>query len=604
MELQENDGEEGSSYPSQQLLDLDKGIGDGSSSKSLGGFRTLPFIFATEIGERFSYIGFHSNLITYLTQQLNLPLVSASNIITNFNGTTNFTPLIGALIADSFAGNFWTLIVGILIFQLGMISVTTTAVVKSLHPPPCPSQVECKQPSVTQMGSLYFSLFLIACGLGGIRPCVVTFAADQLDMKKKPGSPREDKSTSWNLFNWYYIMDGLARLAAFTVVVYVQDNIGWGWGLGLPTIAMAVSIGIFFFGSPWYNRVKPKGSPMIRLAQVIVAAVKKRTFDVPNNSELLYRNDELDAAISVHGRLLHTSQFKWLDKAATVKPGELSNGNPPNPWKLATVHRVEELKAFIRILPIWAASILLVMATSHNHSFLIQQGRTMDRHLWSSFQIPPASLSVFSIFTLVIGLIAYERLFVPIIKHFTGNPSGLTALQRLGVGLCFHILQTAVSALVEIKRKAVAAEYGLLDHPEATIPMTVFWLVPQLSLQGVAEVFTNVGQLEFMYEQAPESMKSIAVGLNWIGSSVGDYLGSTLVLLVHKYSGEEHNWLPDRNLNRGRLDYYYWLISAIQVGNLVYFSICAASFTSNPAAKAADEDGDRTRDEQLVTHLA
>ncbi|CAI0375987.1 unnamed protein product [Linum tenue] len=529
MELQENDGEEGSSYPSQQLLDLDKGIGDGSSSKSLGGFRTLPFIFATEIGERFSYIGFHSNLITYLTQQLNLPLVSASNIITNFNGTTNFTPLIGALIADSFAGNFWTLIVGILIFQLGMISVTTTAVVKSLHPPPCPSQVECKQPSVTQMGSLYFSLFLIACGLGGIRPCV---------------------------------------------------------------------------GSPWYNRVKPKGSPMIRLAQVIVAAVKKRTFDVPNNSELLYRNDELDAAISVHGRLLHTSQFKWLDKAATVKPGELSNGNPPNPWKLATVHRVEELKAFIRILPIWAASILLVMATSHNHSFLIQQGRTMDRHLWSSFQIPPASLSVFSIFTLVIGLIAYERLFVPIIKHFTGNPSGLTALQRLGVGLCFHILQTAVSALVEIKRKAVAAEYGLLDHPEATIPMTVFWLVPQLSLQGVAEVFTNVGQLEFMYEQAPESMKSIAVGLNWIGSSVGDYLGSTLVLLVHKYSGEEHNWLPDRNLNRGRLDYYYWLISAIQVGNLVYFSICAASFTSNPAAKAADEDGDRTRDEQLVTHLA
>ncbi|CAL1407705.1 unnamed protein product [Linum trigynum] len=115
MELQDNNGE-GSSYSSPQLLD--KGIGDGISSKTLGGFRTLLFIFVTEIGERFSYIDFHSNLITYLTQQLNLPLVSAFKIITNFNGSKNFTPLIGALIADSFSENFRTLIIGILIFQL------------------------------------------------------------------------------------------------------------------------------------------------------------------------------------------------------------------------------------------------------------------------------------------------------------------------------------------------------------------------------------------------------------------------------------------------------------------------------------------------------
>lgn len=57
-------------------------------------------------------------MITYLTNVLNMPLVKASNTITNFGGLGSFTPLIGALIADSFAGRFWTIIVGSLIYEL------------------------------------------------------------------------------------------------------------------------------------------------------------------------------------------------------------------------------------------------------------------------------------------------------------------------------------------------------------------------------------------------------------------------------------------------------------------------------------------------------
>ncbi|KAM7497315.1 hypothetical protein LguiA_021729 [Lonicera macranthoides] len=64
----------------------------------------------SEICDRFAGTGFHANMITYLTQQSNLPLVKASNILTNFGCTVNFTPLIGALLVDSFAGRFWTII--------------------------------------------------------------------------------------------------------------------------------------------------------------------------------------------------------------------------------------------------------------------------------------------------------------------------------------------------------------------------------------------------------------------------------------------------------------------------------------------------------------
>ena len=69
---------------------------------------------------------------------------------------------------------------------------------------------------------------------------------------------------------------GMATLTALTIVVYIQEHVGWGWGLGVPTIAMALSIIAFLVGSPFYKRIKPAGSPLVRLAQVIVAAVKKR----------------------------------------------------------------------------------------------------------------------------------------------------------------------------------------------------------------------------------------------------------------------------------------------------------------------------------------
>lgn len=102
----------------------------------------------------------------------------------------------------------------------------------------------------------------------------------------------------------------MATLAALTVVVYIQDNVGWSWGFGIPAIAMGLSVLAFVFGSPLYVKLEPGGSPLTRLAQVIVAAVKKRKALVPEDPKLLYRNRELDSAISVHGTLLHTDQFK------------------------------------------------------------------------------------------------------------------------------------------------------------------------------------------------------------------------------------------------------------------------------------------------------
>lgn len=156
-----------------------------------------------------------------------------------------------------------------------------------------------------QLSVLYIALLLTSLGTGGIRPCVVTFAADQFDMSKL-----KTESRSWNFFNWYYFCMGMASLLAATVVVYIQDNISWGLGLGIPTAAMALSLVAFILGSAMYKKIKPGGSPYVRVVQVVAAAVKKRKAAVPTDPRALYQNRQLDADISSNGRLVHSDQLK------------------------------------------------------------------------------------------------------------------------------------------------------------------------------------------------------------------------------------------------------------------------------------------------------
>jgi dipeptide/tripeptide permease len=151
----------------------------------------------------------------------------------------------------------------------------------------------------------------------------------------------------------------------------------------------------------------------------------------------------------------------------------------------------------------------------------------------------------------------------------------------MGIGFVISIFATLVAGFVEIKRKKIAMEHGLVEHSNEMIPISVFWLVPQYSLHGMAEAFMSIGHLEFFYDQAPESMTSTAMAFFWTAISIGNYVSTLLVTLVHKFSAGPNgeNWLPDNNLNKGKLEYFYWLITILQIINLIYYLFCAKMYT-------------------------
>nr|VDD63400.1 unnamed protein product [Brassica oleracea] len=565
----------------------------GKPSRRKGGLITMPFIFANEMCEKMAVVGFHSNMISYLTTQLHLPLTKAANTLTNFAGTSSLTPLVGAFIADSFAGRFWTITFASIIYQIGMTLLTISAIIPTLRPPPCKGEEVCVVADTAQLSVLYIALLLGAIGSGGIRPCVVAFGADQFD-ETGAGAPHKQSDTTdernltvqrrTKLSMFYFIM-GAAVLVAVTVLVYIQDNVGWGVGLGIPTLAMFLSVIAFVGGFRLYRHLHPSGSPFTRLIQVAVAAFHKRKLSMVSDHTLLYFNDEIDAAISVDGILTHTKHMSFLDKAAIkTEEDNLKSGQIPNLWRLSTVHRVEELKSVIRMGPIGASGILLFTAYAQQGTFSLQQAKTMNRHLTKSFQIPAGSMSVFTTVAMLCTIVFYDRIFVKIARNFTGLERGITFLHRMGIGFIISFIATLVAGFVEIKRKQVALEHVLLDKPHTVIPISFMWLIPQYSLHGIAEAFMSIGSLEFFYDQAPESMRSTAMALFWMLISIGNYASTLLVTLVHAFSAKSdgRNWLPDKNLNHGRLEYFYWLITLLQAINFVYYLWCTKIYTYKP----------------------
>lgn len=260
----------------------------------------------------------------------------------------------------------------------------------------------------------------------------------------------------------------------------------------------------------------------------------------------------------------------FLDKAAIKESNSTAKVNK---WTLSTLTDVEEVKMVIRMLPIWATTIIFWTVYAQMTTFSVSQATTMDRHI-GSFQIPAAALTAFFVGSILLTVPIYDQIIVPIARKVSKNPQGLTPLQRIGVGLVLSIIAMIAAALCELKRLRAARSHGLVDDPTAEIPLTVFWLAPQFILVGAGEAFTYIGQLDFFLRECPKGMKTMSTGLFLSTLSLGFFVSTLLVSIVHKVTGNSKPWLAD-NLNQGRLYDFYWLLTILSALNLVIFLACA-----------------------------
>jgi len=217
----------------------------------------------------------------------------------------------------------------------------------------------------------------------------------------------------------------------------------------------------------------------------------------------------------------------------------------------------------------------------------------MDIKLTKSFDMPPASLPIIPVAFLVILVPVYDKLIVPLLRKFTGIPTGITYLQRVGVGLILSSLSMAIAGIMEVKRKDVAKDHSMLDAIPVLqpLPISVFWLTFQYFVFGIADMFTYVGLLEFFYSQAPKSIKSISSCFLWSSMALGYFLSGIMVKIVNRVTkggSKSGGWLAGNNINRNHLELFYWLLAILSLINFVVYLFVAKRYKYRPQSLDAD----------------
>nr|XP_027084375.1 protein NRT1/ PTR FAMILY 1.2-like [Coffea arabica] len=545
-----------------------------STSSPKGGSGTMPFIIANSVLEKVATYGVSPNMTLYLLKEYHMEMATASNILFYLSAANNFTPVLGAIVADAYVGRFHMIVFGCVISFLGTIVLWLTTMIPQARPPPCnESSNSCTSATSFQLFMLFTSFILLSVGAGGIRSASLAFGADQFE--KRDG--KKDAVLLQRYFSWYYVSYSLSLVLALTCMVYIQDQMGWQIGFGASVVVMFFAAFLFFLASPIYIKVKAKVTLFTELVQVIVASYKNKSRKLLSSSstEMLYHHK--------NGSMLvfPSEKMRFLNKACIIHDPEQDltpDGRAKNPWNLCTVDQVEDLKALLKVIPIWLSGIVTFININQT-SFSVLQASSMDRKIIGNFEIPAGSFGIFNIISMILWVAFYDQVLLPIAARIKGKPVYLTARQRMGIGTFISFLSVVVTATVECIRLSLAFKEGISDDPEAIVHMSALWLLPQYCLIGLTLGLSAIAQNEFFISELPRSMSSMASTLCGVGISLGCLVASFIMSAIDDFTkrGGGESWIST-NINKGHYDYYFWVLSGLSLANFFFFLICCWTY--------------------------
>ncbi|XP_029126001.1 protein NRT1/ PTR FAMILY 4.5 [Cajanus cajan] len=556
-----------------------------------GGIKVSLLVLVAFGMENMATLSLAVNLVTYFNGIMHYELADAANMVTDYMGVNYMLSIVVAVLADTWIGRYKSVLISGFFESLGLALLTIQARMGSLKPAICnlyEKDAHCEKLSGNQEAFLYIGLYLLAFGSSGLKASLPSHGADQFDER----DPKEAMQMS-TFFNALFLALCIGGAISLTFNVYIQDNNGWDWGFGISTVSIVLGTIIFAFGLPLYRiHLAHTSNPIMEIIHVYVAAIRNRNLPLPADPIELYEiKQDKEAAVEIE-YLPHRDIFRFLDKAAIQRRSDVQpeNQETPNPWKVCRVTQVENAKLILSMLPIFCCTIIMTLCLAQLQTFSIQQGSTMDPRIAKHFKIPPASIPIIPVAFLIIFVPFYDRICVPFLRKFTGISTGITHLQRIGVGLILSSISMAIAAIIEVKRKGVARDNNMLDAlpVKQPLPLSIFWLTFQYFVFGIADMFTYVGLLEFFYSEAPKGLKSTATCFLWCSMALGYFLSSIMVKIVNSATKNTASggWLAGNNINRNHLNLFYLLLAILSLINFFVYLFVSKRYKYRPQQPA------------------
>nr|APX43178.1 solute carrier family 15 member 1 [Sphyrna tiburo] len=242
-----------------------------SKPSCLGFPISIFFIVVNEFCERFSYYGMRALLVLYFRYFLRWDEDLATAVYHAFVALCYLTPILGAIIADSWLGKFKTIVYLSVVYTIGqlVISVSAIADMSDSDGDGHPNNLNL------HIGLAILGLILIAFGTGGIKPCVSAFGGDQFEDNQVKERGR--------FFSIFYLSINAGSLIS-TVITPILRGQKCGHvpqacypvAFGVPAALMAVALIVFIGGNALYKKSTPQGNIMLEVSKCIVFAIKNR----------------------------------------------------------------------------------------------------------------------------------------------------------------------------------------------------------------------------------------------------------------------------------------------------------------------------------------
>ncbi len=462
--------------------------------------RGLSTLFFTEMWERFSYYGMRAILILFMTAPLaegglEFNTAKAAAIYGTYVALVYLTALPGGWIADRFIGQRRSTLYGGVIIMLGHVSL-----------------------AIPTMATFYLGLGLVVVGTGLLKPNVSTLVGglyDVDDERRDAGFSLYYMGINLGAFLAPLICGWLAQSAQFRSIlasVGISPRNSWHWGFAMAAVGMLFGVvqylaGWKYLGAAGMNPVVPespaaaaKERRLLRGGLFATAALIIALIVGGVTGAFRVTAQGVADGIGVALLIIVVGFFGWMFTVAKWTP--------------------EERKRLVVVL-------VLFLAASVFWSVFEQAGSTLNlfaargtRTEVLGFEFPPSWFQSLNSLFLIIFAPVFAWIWLRLGKRDPSSPTKFT-LGLVFVALGFGILVFA----------ARQVELGVKVSP--------LWLTGTYLLHTIGELCLSPVGLSAMTRLAPARIAAMTMGVWFLATSVGNYLGGRVAGFYGSFS------LPD-----------------------------------------------------------
>uniref|UniRef100_A0A3P8Z868 Uncharacterized protein n=1 Tax=Esox lucius TaxID=8010 RepID=A0A3P8Z868_ESOLU len=451
------------------------GVKKGKSKEVCGYPISIFFIVVNEFCERFSYYGMRAVLVLYFRYFLQFDDDLATSIYHTFVALCYLTPILGAIIADSWLGKFKTIIYLSIVYAIGQVVMAVSAVNDITD-----SDRNGTPDSLTfHITMSMLGLLLIALGTGGIKPCVAAFGGDQFQDHQA-----KQRGTFFSVF--YLCINGGSLLSTIITPLLRAQECGihsqqkcYPLAFGVPAALMVVSLVVFIAGSGMYHKTKPQGNIMLAVCKCIGFAISNRF---------------------KHRSSVHPKRTHWMDWAEERYDKLL----------------IAQIKMVLKVLFLYIPLPMFWTLFDQKGSRWTLQATTMDGNFGIAILQPDQMQTVNPIFILTLVPIM-DKIVYPLIKKCGLN---FTPLRRMTVGMFLAAMAFVAAAVVQIQIDKTLPSFPSASQSQLKLlNMGSNTLMVKLSNNYSIELqAAQVGRLEVQFVNGLAGTVNVSAGAHSFGS--------------------------------------------------------------------------------------